>query len=49
MPQLLWQAVVEGERRFREMLEWIFSVQLEDPVDDNATFEGQRTYHLLRP
>lgn len=40
MPELSQKALKEVGRRLREMLEWMFSVQLEDPVEDHASHEG---------
>lgn len=40
MPELPWQSLEEGFKRLEEMLEWIFNVQLRDPVDVYAPHRG---------
>lgn len=40
MPELSQKALKEVGRRLREMLEWMFSVQLEDPVEDRSLFDA---------
>lgn len=43
MPKMSQQALEEVGRRRGGLLDWMFNVRLEDPVDDYVPHEGQGT------